>query len=462
MRRGIKIARNISYVFFILILFSTSTFASSLNIAIEDRSQPFEGEGTVENPYRFLIGGESRVVWKHLVTIKKSGDIEVYECHEEDDINKKMLYRYTFNPQNLKETPDGPYYLGLRKYDEEKTQELPESKDSLYFSLANKREFPGKVQIMLDVSGKFCEGESLTLMYYGGYDSTVIHGGAPTVMADEILDVQVASTIEKNVIVKNGYVRFSVRNGGNFVLANKELDFSGLEGEKILHYDSTKVLGTIEGLFPNKKIAEIISEKLDCKTTDIVTQGDIDTIHTLYLAGLELTNIDEISRTCFFNLENLDLSENKLESIEYLSMPHLKNLNISNNKLNSLTFISELKDLKIIDASTNKIVNLPNLNDFTELLSLDLHQNNLEVLPPLENTKLRYLDISENSKVEIKGNLEEIQSVVADSQSSVTSESVENYKLIVGIGLFLIVIATIVVGLVYTKKRENGEKRYEK
>lgn len=464
MKQFIKISL---FILLISAFFSILAFANTLTVAVGDNAEPFKGDGTIEKPYSYLIDGESRVVWKHLVTIKQSGDIETYECYEKNDINKRLLYSYMFNPKNLKETPDGPYYLGLRKYGKDKTEGLPEYKNSLYFSLANKREFPGEVEVCLDVSDTFNDGENLTLMYYGGYDSTVIHGGAPTVMEDEILDVDVSSTVGKNIIVENGYAQFSVRNGGNFVLATKVLDFSSLEAGDVMHYDSTKVLGTLDGLFPNNKIAEIIAKQIGCEVTDSVTQGDLDTINTLYLADLNLNNIDEISRACFFKLENLDLSGNDLENVSKLSMPHLKMLNVSNNNINSLAFISGLKELKIIDASSNKIVNLPDLNEFSEMLSLDLHENNLKILPPFEQTKLRYLDISGNSNLEIKGDLEKIESVVSDKISKANSKSKNlktkiNYKVIAGIGLLIVLIVTFVSGLIFTKKRKDGENHYEK
>ncbi len=446
--------------------FSCSAFAESTLPSIDDNSKPFKGEGTTEKPYIYLINGDSRVVWKHLVTIKEKGKSEIYECHENDNIQGKLLYSYMFNPENLKQTPDGPYYLGLRKYGKEKTQGLPKSASCLYFSLANKREFPGEVQITLDVSSNFKEGENLTLMYYGGYDGTVIHGAAPIVMEDEILDVDSASIVEKDIQVIDGYTKFSLRNGGNFVLTTEALDFSSLEKGDVLHYDSTKVLGTLDGLFPNEKISQAAAEKIGCEVTDTVTQGDIDTIKSLYLADLGLDNIDEISRTCFYKLESLDLSGNELKNIDSLSMPNLKSLNVCNNKLKSLSFISGLDQLKTVDASLNEISSLPDLNQFHELLSLDLHENNLKVLPHLEKTKLRYLDISDNPDLEIKADLEKIDSVISHKEiknnKNAEVENNTNYKLFLGAGLFLLIIITVIGGLIYTKKRKNGEMRYEK
>ncbi len=462
-----RLIKNTFLILLIMVFFSGSAFADSAAASIDDNAEPFKGDGTTENPYTYLINGESRAVWKHLVTIKETGDSELYECHENDDIHKNLLYSFLFHPENLKQTPDGPYYLGLRKYDKEKTQGLPGYDSSLYFSLANKREFPGEVQVTLDVSSTFKEGQNLILMYYGGYDGTVIHGAAPIVMKDEILDVDRSSIIEKDIVVKDGYVKFFVRNGGNFVLTPEELDFSSLEKGDVLHYDSTKVLGTLDGLFTNEKIAEAAAEKIGCNVTDTVTQGDIDTIKSLYLADLDLEHIDELSRTYFYKLESLDVSGNKLEQIDSLSMPNLKSINVSNNRLKSLSFISGLERLKTVDASFNEISILPDFNEFYELLSLDLHENNLKILPPLDKTKLRYLDISGNPDLEVKADLEKIDSVVsvaaAENDNNANAfENRINYKLILGLGLLFLIIIAIIGGLIYTKKRKNGEKRYEK
>lgn len=450
----IKKALGIVLALLIFLLCPVSVYASKVTNTIADNEQPIDGNGTKQFPYRYLINEESRVVWKHLVAIQDTGNCEVYECRKNNDENGKLLYSYVFDPENLKQSPDGPYYLGLRTYDGKQTETLPEHDSAIYFSLATKRNFPGKVKIKLSMNSKFENGDRLTLMYYGGYDSTVLHGAAPVVMVNEILDVDTPSVTSSNITVEDGDVIFFVRTGGNYVLARNELNFTGLGAGKTRHYDASKTLGTIDGLFTTKEIARAVANAIGCTVTDSVTQGDIDSIKRLYLSGMALTDIKEISRTYFARMESLDLSNNGLTNIDTLSMPALTHLDVSGNTLSSLGFISDLHRLQHLNAACNELVLLPDFDSFPKLITLDLHDNQINNLPSFEGTALRYLDISENQNMEIKADLSNIESVKNEQKKAKM-----NSQKTLAVGLGIVFIISIVVA---TKKSQNGEEKYER
>lgn len=442
----------------------TFVSATEVCLSINDSTTPYRGNGIADDPYCYLIDGESRVVWKHLCTLQNSGAVERYECRENGTKDGALLYDYEFTPQQLKQSPDGPYFLGIRTYEGKAIAGLPEHNSALYFTFSTKRNFPGPVRVRLLADRYFSDGEQLTLSYYGGYDSTVIHGAAPVVMEDEIKEVDTPSVLSTEVPVVDGMAVFDVRHGGNYVLSPQKLDFSELTTSDTLHYDAGTVLGTIDGLFPTDAVARTVANALNLKVTDKVTQGEIDSIQTMYLAELKLTDISELSRTYFAGLERLDLSGNDLTEISSLSMPRLAHLDLSGNQLSSLSFVSGLSFLTHLDASDNQISALPGFDEFSALLTLDLHQNFISILPSLDGTQLRYLDISGNPSISVNADLSSIDAVVADEGSpSNNTQSQENHppannmRLPIACGLIIVVVFLLGGITILTKQNRKAK-----
>jgi internalin A len=373
---------------------------------------PIEGLGTEENPYRYLIDQNSKVAWKHLIDNHNNGVTEVYEYREGQKIDGNLVYSYTFHAQDILTNASGPYFLGIRIYDQEAVKGLPGYPNAMFFSFATKRDFPGKVKVTLNVGDKFPDKTKLNLTYYGGYDSTVIHGPAPVVAKDEIrqIDSNIVQIANELTII-NGMVTFDVRYGGNYVLHEEPIDFSGFGIGEVIHYDADKVLGSICSVFPTEKIAQTIASTLGKKTGDTITQGDLDSIKSLYLSSIGLKSIEELERVCFSRLESLVLSENELESLNSLSMPSLTYLDVSGNHLKSVNALAKLDMLENVDLSDNDLISLPDLNKLVNLQTLDLRNNHLQVIPALESNALRYLDLSGNSIVWVAGDLKKCTSL---------------------------------------------------
>lgn len=359
---------------------------------------PADGMGTEEKPYRYFIDEKSKVAWKHLLDNRQDGISEVYECRENNAIDGTLIYSYTMDAKDILANVSGPYFLEIRFYDEKATKGLPGYPNAMFFSFATKRDFPGKTKVTINVSNRFKDGEKINLTYYGGYDSTVIHGAAPIVAEDEIRQVDTnAALIAEELMVENGLVAFDVRYGGNYLLHKEPVDFSEFGISEVMHYDADKVLGSIQSVFPTEKIAQTIASKLGKKTSDTIVQGDIDSIKSLYLSAIGLDNTEELERVYFSRLESLTLSDNELESLNSLSMPALTYLDVSGNRLKSVNALAKLEKIENVNLTNNVLLSLPDLNQLNNLQTLDLSHNNLQVIPMIKSSKLRFLDISGNA-----------------------------------------------------------------
>ncbi|WNE40517.1 MAG: hypothetical protein GBAus27B_000584 [Mycoplasmataceae bacterium] len=119
-----------------------------------------------------------------------------------------------------------------------------------------------------------------------------------------------------------------------------------------------------------------------------------DTLTHLYLNGNELTNIglDEVSK-----LQEITVSNNKIESLEVKHLKNLKDLNISNNvgKLRSLD-ISNLTSLSNLVASASYLKEIISEN-CVNLESLDIDINDLNNLDFSHLTKLIKISVRQNN-----------------------------------------------------------------
>lgn len=423
-------------VIYLVILPAAAAQGAQTTPLIGNDSVPLDGRGTEQQPYRYLIDEHSRVAWKHLLENREQKITEVYECRADDAIGGDLRYRYTFRAQDISPNVSGPYFLGIRIYDREAVEGLPGYPGAMFFSFVTKRDFPGSTEVTLNVSGKFADGTKLDLTYYGGYDSTVIHGAAPGAAKDEIRQVDASVVqIAEELTVSGGLVTFDIRYGGNYLLHTEPVDFSDFGVDEVIHYDADKVLGSIRKVFPTAALAEAIAAQLGKKTGDSITQGEIDSIKSLYLASVGLESTEELERVHFSRLESLTLAENELESLDSLAMPALTYLDAGGNRLKSVNALARLDALENVNLSENELTSLPDLNRLVHLQTLDLSDNQLEIIPVLASGGLRYLDLSGNGITRMAGDLEKcpsLEKMVLTGQVFDTAAQIdpgENFKL---------------------------------
>ncbi|XP_059614126.1 toll-like receptor 7 [Phlebotomus argentipes] len=122
-------------------------------------------------------------------------------------------------------------------------------------------------------------------------------------------------------------------------------------------------------------------------------------INTLYLRGNYLTEIDLCNIT-LPELENFDLSENRLKSVTFssLNLPVIKQLRLWGNHIFQFNIESQM--LKHIDLSKNRIKSLEGSSlDAPELIEIDLRDNRLITITPdwfLSSPKLMSIWLNRN------------------------------------------------------------------
>lgn len=438
-------------VLFTIIIIQIVSFTTTYQVLAEtigDDSIHDSGTGTVEDPYVYNVDALSKVSWKHLKTI---GDEQIHEIYQivENDV---VQYSWYFSPEICKNPSiNGPYFLGINKYLINKSDNLPggSSDESLYFSFALKRDFPGGVKIKLNVSDNFVDGTVLALNYYGGYNSTSDHGDSPLILPGEIYTCSSAEAVASGLIVTDGYVEFYVRHGGNYYLKPESKDIATINSDEV-------VLGKIGELFSGK-IAATIADYFGKTIEDTVTAGDLNSIKKLYLADLQLDNLDELSKYNFSGLEQLTASGNNLKRVPLLKAPQITYLDLSRNKIDDISGLDQMPTLKNILLSNNLITNVGDLNSFSKLTTLDLSNNKITSWDAeTKNGTLRYLKLSGNKiekEIDTSGltALEELE-YDPDASPVAASESEKKKEFGFIIVSSLMIVIAIVTIKVYFKK----------
>jgi internalin A len=367
-----------------------------------DDAEPYRGDGTPEDPYTYLIHEDTRLTWKRLNQIKDERVTECYEFREGGEVSGKLLYSWLFEPEGMT-VAEGPYFLGIRVYGTDQTAGLPFGGGAYFFSFATKRNFPGRVKIRLWADGEFADGDRLYLYYYGGYDATILHGGAPAVSAKEILETEGSpEEMGADIPAEGGYAEFYVRHGGNYFLSREKNTYlAEANTYAVEHYAPETVMGTAAALFPTPGIAAAVAASVGKEPDQALTQGDLDGVSRLYLADLGLTDTEELERVYFARLESLTLSGNRITEAGDLAMPSLTYLDLSHNELRMINAVVRLKTIRHLILTGNQIANMPDLSGMTALQTLELGGNALTVFPPLMSDELRYLDLSGNHIVKL-------------------------------------------------------------
>ena len=118
-----------------------------------------------------------------------------------------------------------------------------------------------------------------------------------------------------------------------------------------------------------------------------------ETIRTIDVAHNELTNISASQIEMFLNLEQLNVSDNQLNSFPSLTLSKLKKLNLKKNNIEILTDLN-LPELKKLKACHNSIHTLSNLN-LPKLRTLKLRNNTL--------SKIYKVNVPSGIKIKVGG-----------------------------------------------------------
>ncbi len=192
----------------------------------------------------------------------------------------------------------------------------------------------------------------------------------------------------------------SVDLGVRYSIPYSSLGYSNLQW--VLSFNLNKILG-VERSRTYRNIAKALIYPLDVKRL-IVKRSD--------MALLE-KNLGK-----FYNLEELDLSNNHLTSLpaEIGTLVNLEKLDISNNKLSNIPdSICLLTNLLSLNASDNVLAKIPeNIGDLKKLQYLNFQNNHIKEFPTSFYTlkNLGYLNVLLNPKVLIGSDIKELSGLL--------------------------------------------------
>ena len=167
------------------------------------------------------------------------------------------------------------------------------------------------------------------------------------------------------------------------------------------------VLGGLENLENitaiNNKIENIdVLGNLDMKyicldgnnISDISVVSNWTNLVDMSFQNNRIENIPDLS--ALSNLETVNLSNNKIKSIENIN-GNMKELSIDNNELPSLSGIQNLLSLEILSCSNNQISSLAELEGLSKLENLNINKNQIRDIESLANCSLlKYLYMDNN------------------------------------------------------------------
>ncbi len=201
---------------------------------------------------------------------------------------------------------------------------------------------------------------------------------------------------------------------------------------------------SINEIFPDPALAEVVAVKLDMDAADQVSAAELESITELgdgatetdpitsldglqYCTNLEmldfydthdisdLTPISDLTSltTVIFpfcnisdltplsglsNLKILDLRENQVSDLTPLSgLTNLQTLNLSDNSVSDLEPLTGLINMDDLRADNNNISDLTPLSGMTNMDRLELKSNNISDLTPISGmTKMRHLHMEDN------------------------------------------------------------------
>lgn len=153
-----------------------------------------------------------------------------------------------------------------------------------------------------------------------------------------------------------------------------------------------KLTAATESGFADENFYSCILEAAGAENGTILTSEQLSNITEVVCENKGITNVSGIEKLT--SLQNLDLYNNNISNINVSANTLLRYINLSSNKLSSLDLSNNI-NLQHIYASGNNISNikLPNTDTITRL---DLHYNKITSLNLQQFINLEYLILSAN------------------------------------------------------------------
>ncbi|WP_242295969.1 leucine-rich repeat domain-containing protein [Bacillus cereus group sp. BfR-BA-01427] len=156
-------------------------------------------------------------------------------------------------------------------------------------------------------------------------------------------------------------------------------------------------LGTIESVFPDPGLAQIVAKALEKQVTDKVTDEELGTkIISLSAQSQNIKDLTGVEKLT--SLTYLKLGANQISDVSPLSgLTSLTNLELGANQISDVSPLSGLTSLTYLVLGSNQISDVSPLSGLTSLTNLELEVNQISDVSPLSGlTSLTYLKLGAN------------------------------------------------------------------
>ena len=207
--------------------------------------------------------------------------------------------------------------------------------------------------------------------------------------------------------VRKYFIKLNKKESNYFIYFFGEITFEK-ERHKILLtlINSIIMKNSHKRIDMNDNGLEFIDDKNYKMIIRALSKLPFNNLKKLIFRNCELSdeNIKLLKNLIITNLENLDLSKNKLQELNHIlseNIDNLTNLDLSNNNISSLSQFKDMKFNNLIDLnlSFNKISDMECLGDktnFDKLENLNLSNNKIKKLKAINIKSLKHLDLLKN------------------------------------------------------------------
>ncbi|MBC1480304.1 KxYKxGKxW signal peptide domain-containing protein, partial [Listeria seeligeri] len=153
----------------------------------------------------------------------------------------------------------------------------------------------------------------------------------------------------------------------------------------------------ISSIFPDANLAQkICSELSRYSVDDMVTQAELDSITSLNIWEVGITNLSGVENLT--SLTNLSIDHSQISDISPLAgLTSLRELDLASNQISDISPLAGLTSLDSLDLASNQISDISLLAGLTSLRELDLTSNQISDISPLAGlTSLRILGLENN------------------------------------------------------------------
>ena len=199
-------------------------------------------------------------------------------------------------------------------------------------------------------------------------------------------------------------------------------------------------LSPLTGISFGQKLISLDLSSNKISSIDILSKVNFPLLNHLYLNGNSISSITAISDFKFPNLIELNLSSNKISSIDSLvkaNFPNLKELLLSKNEISSIDKLSEVnfKKIKILTLDNNKISSIECLSkiQFRKIREIRLEKNkikNIHILSKVILPKLSYLSIGDDILGDNLNELKEINVPNLEDIFLYVNDKIIKYKIL--------------------------------